>query len=90
MLMPFVNDSLSEKINRISIFANGYMLLDIFKDAFYIDRSTVDFGFNGAFSGTELTDPWVRIRPNNASAFRLSFADQVPVRTFKSKRASSA
>ncbi|WP_154678079.1 hypothetical protein [Paraburkholderia nodosa] len=89
MMMPFLNERLSDKINRISIFANGYMLLDIYKDAFHIDRSTINFGLDREFSATELADPWVRIRPNNASAFRLSFADQVPVRMFKSKPASS-
>ena len=37
----------------------------------------------------ELADPWVRVRPAKfASMFCLSFADSVPVRMFKSKRAT--
>lgn len=89
MILPILNESLSEKVCRISIFANGYMLLDLYKNSFYVDRSAIDFGFNEKFSEAELTDAWVRIRPNNGSTFRLSFSDQVPVRTFQSTRASS-
>lgn len=90
MLMPILNKSLAEKLESIRIFANGYMLLDLDKEAFQIDDSEFDLELDNAFSDAELADPWVRIRPAEfASAFKLSFSDRVPVRMFKSKKATS-
>lgn len=89
MVMPILNRSLSEKIDRIRIYANGYVLLDLDRSGWVIDDSTFDVALEGVFSERELADPWVRIRPAKfASAFCLSFADSVPVRMFKSKRAT--
>lgn len=89
MLMPILNKSLAEKLEGIRIFANGYMLLDLDKKAFEIDSSEFELDLAEAFSGDELSDPWVRIRPADfSSAFNLSFVDNVPVRMFKSKKAS--
>lgn len=88
MVMPILNRSLAEKIDCIRIYANGYMLLDLDRSGWVVDDSTFDVGLEGAFSEHELADPWVRVRPAKlASAFCLSFADSVPVRMFKSKRA---
>jgi hypothetical protein len=90
MLMPILNKSLAEKLESIRIFANGYMLLDLGKEAFQIDNNVFELGLGNAFSDTELADSWVRIRPSGiASAFKLSFSDRVPVRMFKSKKATS-
>lgn len=88
-LMPIVNKSLAEKVEGIRIFANGYMLLDLDKDAFQIDNSNFELDLDNKFTEQELSDPWVRIRPKElASAFQLSFADSVPVRMFRSKKAT--
>lgn len=90
MLMPILNKSLAEKLESIRIFANGYMLLDLGKEAFQIDNTEFELELGNAFSDSELADPWVRIRPAEvASAFKLSFSDRVPVRMFKSKKATS-
>lgn len=89
MLMPILNKSLAEKLEGICIFANGYMLLDWDKKAFRIDSSKFELDLGAAFSEDELSDPWVRIRPVDfASTSKLSFLDNVPVRMFKSKKAT--
>jgi hypothetical protein len=89
MLMPILNKSLAEKLEGIRIFANGYMLLDLDKKAYKIDSSEFELDLGEAFSKDELSDPWVRIRPAEfSSAFNFSFADNVPVRMFKSKKAT--
>lgn len=89
MLMPILNKSLAEKLDRIRIYANGYMLLDLDRSGFKIDKTNFELELEGVFSADELADPWVRIRPAEfASAFHLSFADRVPVRMFKSKKAT--
>ena len=89
MLMPILNKSLAEKLECIRIVANGYMLLDLDKNAFVIDSSEFALDLDESFSGDELSDPWVRIRPANfSSAFDLSFMDNVPVRMFKSKKST--
>ncbi len=89
MLMPILNNALAEKLERIRIFANGYMLLDWDRDAFKIDKSNFELDLDNKFTKQELSDPWVRIRPKAiASAFGLSFVDSVPVRMFRSKKAT--
>jgi len=89
MLMPILNKSLAEKLAGIRIFANGYMLLDLDKKAFGIDSSKFELDLSEAFSEDELSDPWVRVRPVEfSSGFSLSFVDNVPVRMFKSKKAT--
>jgi hypothetical protein len=86
-LMPIVNKSLAEKLAGIRIFANGYMLLELDRDAFQIDNSDFKFDLDKKFTEQELSDPWVRIRPIKfASSFDLSFVDNVPVRMFRSKK----
>lgn len=87
MLMPILNRSFAEKLDGIRIYANGYMLLDLDKKAFGIDSSIFELDLVDAFSEEELSDPWVRIRPANfCSNFNFSFADNIPVRMFKSKK----
>jgi hypothetical protein len=90
MLMPILNRSLASKLDSIRIFANGYVLLDLQKRAFSIDNSEFNLDLGEVFSVDELSDPWVRIRPADiSSAFELSLADNVPVRLFKSKKATT-
>lgn len=90
MLLPFLNESLANKLSRITIYANGYLLLDLPKDKFKIDSSPVkEFWLDRAFDAAELRDRWVRVRPANlSSAFRLSFSSEVPVRMFVSRQAN--
>lgn len=89
LLLPILNNSLAEKVERMRVIANGYLLLDLCKSDFRIDRSKFSLELDDYFSDVELVDSWVRIRPSKfASSFRLSFADNVPARMFKSKKTS--
>lgn len=87
MLMPLLNQSLAEKVERIRIMSNGYLLLDLDKSSFKIDNTAFSIEIDDSFSEEELRDPWVRIRPTSfSSSFHLSFSDSVPARMFKSKK----
>lgn len=82
MFLPFVSKSLAEKIKAIHVYANGYKLKEVGGSEFYIDHEKVDPRFPVDFSDDELNDPWVRIRPTNASAFHVRFFEETPVRMF--------
>jgi hypothetical protein len=77
-----LNKRLAEKVNFIRVFANEYKLADITKDRFYIDETPWDTKLPFIFSADELADPWVRLRPKNASAFRIDFSEQTPRRFY--------
>jgi len=82
MFLPFVNQSLAEKIKAIHVYSNGYKLKEIGRAEFYVDNEEVDPHFPVNFSGDELVDPWVRIRPKASSTFHLRFFEETPVRMF--------
>jgi hypothetical protein len=83
MFLPFLNQSLAEKLQSIEVFANGYKLARIGPEDFRIDRSQYKRPFPDAFSPAELADPWVRIRPSNGSStFQLNFMSTTPRRMF--------
>lgn len=86
MFLPVVNKSLADKIIAIHIFSNGYKLQEITKSKFSIDTTTFSPKIPANFTDDELNDVWVRIRPINASAFRMSFSDQTPKRMFISRQ----
>ncbi|OAE12649.1 hypothetical protein AZH11_10670 [Pseudomonas simiae] len=90
MIMPVLSRSLAEKVERIRIISNGYLLADLDKTDFRIDDVAFAFELDSSFSESELADPWVRIRPSKlASSFSLHFSGNVPARMFKSKNLSS-
>lgn len=80
MYLPIVNKSLAEKVNIIHIYANGYKLQEIYKSEFKIDYDPFKAEIPIEFNSNELQDSWVRIRPNNSSAFKISFSDKTPKR----------
>jgi hypothetical protein len=85
MFMPVLNKSLSEKLDSIQVFANGYKLADIGLDEFEIDTSPIESTIPGAFTPEELGDSWVRIRPARrflASTFHLRFTPTTPSRMY--------
>ncbi|MDR3560562.1 MAG: hypothetical protein P4N59_03835 [Negativicutes bacterium] len=82
MFLPIVNKSLAEKIKAIHLYSNGYKLQEINNSEFKIDESECHPNFPVVFSEDELKDPWVRIRPNIASAFRIEFFEKTPKRLF--------
>lgn len=87
IFLPIVSAKLAQHIKRLRVFANGYLLLEVGSDQFHVDDTTFDPEVPVSFSQAELADPWVRIRPTIASAFRISFSEHVPVRLFAAKRA---
>ncbi len=80
MFLPMLNESLATRVAAIHAFASGYKLLQINQDDMEIDRTEFDAGVPVQFTQEEEADPWIRIRPKQASAFRLSFFDETPRR----------
>jgi hypothetical protein len=78
------NEKLAYKIKSISIYADGYKLLEKSNTEFGIDKSEFEKDFPVEFSTNELNDKWVRIRPNVASTFSISFSEVTPKRIFES------
>jgi hypothetical protein len=90
MFMPILNASLADKVKCIHVFANEYKLLEIPKQDFVIDKSEFAPSIPVDFSAEELGDPWVRIRPNGPSAFRISFSEQTPHRVFSPRQTQNS
>jgi len=83
MFLPFVNQSLAEKVRAMHIFANGYKIQEIGPEDLKIDSTKFEPGVPVEFSVEELQDPWVRIRPSAlASAFHFSFFEETPKRMY--------
>ncbi len=88
MLMPILSQQLAAKVGHIKVFADGYLLLDLPRSSFSVDATDFHLEIDPAFDESELKDAWVRIRPSPfASAFRLRFAQEVPVRMFAARPA---
>lgn len=90
MFLSIVNKSLAEKVKAIHIYSNGYKLQEITKSEFSIDTTSFDPEIPANFTDDEVSDVWVRIRPINASAFRMSFSDQTPKRMFISRQTTNS
>lgn len=84
--LPNLNSALAEKVKCIHVYANGYKLDEIPRSSFKIDASTFESPVPHTFDAEEMTDPWVRIRPQDASAFAISFASKTPLRLFESPK----
>ena len=91
MFTPLLSHSLANKVSRITVYANGYLLLDLPKDKFRIDSSPFEEDMlSASFDAIELGDPWVRLRPAEfSSSFRFTFSSEVPMRMFVSRQASN-
>lgn len=83
--LPVLNKSLAEKVETISVIANGYLLQKTKKPRFSIDSTPFELDIPLQFDAKELADPWVRIRPERSSAFSFQFSDLTPRRLFTSK-----
>lgn len=84
--MPMLNQSLAEKIKTIHVYANGYKLLEFLQSDFTIDATPFKPKIPVTFSEEELRDPWIRLRPRNASTFEISFSRYTPRRLFDSPK----
>ncbi|MBO2615338.1 hypothetical protein [Shewanella algae] len=82
MFLPFLNKSLAEKITAIHVYSNGYKLQEIKSDDINIDSTSIAPNFPALFSGEEIEDPWVRIRPKRSSTYHMRFFDHTPKRLF--------
>jgi hypothetical protein len=83
LFVVLANSALAAKARRIHLYGNEYKLAEIGRADFQIeDYSPTPTDIPIEFSAGELLDPWVRIRPNVASAFGLSFSEETPVRLF--------
>lgn len=82
MFLPMANKSLAEKVKAIHIYSNGYKLQEVSCSEFKIDNTEFDLNIPAEFTPDELQDPWVRIRPETASAFQIGFFDETPKRMF--------
>jgi len=79
--LPILNSSLSLKLKAIHVYANNYYKIqEITKSDFNIDTSAFDPKIPVEFTEDEISDGWVRIRPNLSSIFRISFSHQTPKR----------
>jgi hypothetical protein len=83
--LPVLNKSLAEKVETISVIANGYLLQRTRKPRFSIDSTPFELDIPLQFEVNELADPWVRIRPKRSSAFSIQFSDETPRRLFTSR-----
>jgi hypothetical protein len=82
MFIFFINEKLADKIKAIHVYANEYKLQEINSNEFTIDRTEFNPKIFLLFSGAELADRWVRIRPNRYSSFHVHFSEQTPKRFF--------
>jgi hypothetical protein len=89
MFLPMLNRSLALKVRAIHVLANGYKLHEVSSEGFYVDEVPFEVAIPTAFDAVELLDPWVRIRPNDASVFRLSFSREIPFRMVDSRKAKN-
>ena len=80
MFLPILNESLAGKVKGVHLFGGGYKIMQVMEDDLGIDRSPFELEIPVEFTSSELADPWVRIRPKEASVFRVSFFEQTPMR----------
>ena len=80
MFLPILNELLAEKVRGVHLFGGGYKIMQVREDDLGIDRSPFKPEIPLEFTSSELADPWVRIRPKEASVFRVSFFEQTPMR----------
>lgn len=86
MFIFVVSEQLAEKVDRIEIYANEYLLYSIQRDDFKIDRSKHNPSYPILFTEEELSERWVRLRPSSfSSSFHLRFSEHTPHRFYDPK-----
>lgn len=90
MFLLMMNKSLATRVHRVHIMSNGYKLLELERSDIAVDESSFESDIPATFSVQECADQWVRIRPaSGASAFRLDFFEEVPMRMFSPRIVSA-
>jgi hypothetical protein len=82
MLAMFLNRSLADKLKRIHIFGNQYILSEYDRESFRIDSPQEEFTPEGLiFTKEELDDEWVRVMRKTGPSM-IRFSEVTPVRFF--------
>lgn len=83
MFLPVMNKSLATKVKTIHVYSNGYKIMEIGPEEFTLDESEFTPTIPARFTASELSDPWVRVRPAGiSSAFHIQFFEKTPKRLF--------
>ena len=82
MFVFLLNRGLAEKIANIQVYANEYKLTEINVADIRLEDSSFGSRSPLLFSPEELADPWVMLRPKQASNFDIRFSEQTPRRFF--------
>lgn len=82
LFLARLNRGLAEKVSRVHVYGNEYKLLEMSKGDFVLDDGLRSSQIPVDFSETELSDPWVYIRPEASTFFHLRFSAQTPHRFF--------
>jgi len=86
MFVLYANRSLVGKIASIQVFGNSYKLMDIDQAAIRPELMREPPIIPVAFLDEELADPWMILRPDMASTFRLNFSEELPVRFYEARQ----
>jgi hypothetical protein len=89
-ILFILNQRLAEKVSAIHLYANEYKLAEIKAPGFRIDDTPFDPLVPFQYNSAELADPWVRLRPEVASAFSIRFSEQTPKRLFSTQEVGVA
>lgn len=84
MFILRANRTLAKKIKSFHLMANGYHLGEVRGGDISIDETSSKFDVPLTFTPEELSDPWVRLRPSQESAFHIRFSNLTPKRLYKS------
>lgn len=85
MFIFSMNHTMAERIKTIHVYANEYKLAEISAAGFWIDQSAFGSAIPLPFNDSELADSWVRLRPREASVFRVRFSEETPKRFFHAR-----
>ncbi len=77
----FMNQTLAERIDKIEIMANGYLLWSGSRSALSVDHHERNPRWPWSFSSDELSDPWVRIMPSGGCGI-FRFDEVTPRRLY--------
>jgi hypothetical protein len=83
MFIFSLNRQLAVKVKAIRVYANEYKLAELRSEIFRLEEHDFERGDSFLFfTEEELTDPWVRLGPQNASTFRIRLSEQTPKRIY--------
>lgn len=69
MFVVLLNSTLAEKVRKIKVVGNEYILQEFSEDKFHVSLCDGDPRIDYIFTKDELADKWAVLRPESASAF---------------------